>query len=303
MDERDVPASVDRPAADIGIAVGQGDEQKRIESLLIDDSDSLRSFAYIAEQEVRVVNSGKNRFGSLLALSLLCALLFGVGYYYLTHMSAQQPPVTKLSLYVSPKLPVPARPIIDIPATVAAVAEETSSPDLNTAVAEKKELETKKSVVTPRVDIAVPLFTVTVGPFINDDELQQAMSRLQEFGFQPQKKPGRGQVTMIRLLEGIYPEKEARMHLVTLKEVTKTAFLLPDGKKLAVYAGSFHQEIGARQLQAELAHEMINVALVDSKITMNGTMLTALQADQQTAREVAAHISSLGLQTQVIEKK
>lgn len=48
---------------------------------------------------------------------------------------------------------------------------------------------------------------------------------------------------------------------------------------------------------------MINVALVDSKITMNGTMLTALQADQQTAREVAAHISSLGLQTQVIEKK
>ncbi|MDX2481326.1 MAG: hypothetical protein QNK24_13460 [Desulfuromusa sp.] len=279
------------------------DEQKRIESLLLDDSDSSRSVEHIAEQEVRAVSSGKNRLGSLLVLALLCALLLGAGYYYLANMTAPQPPVTPLSLYVSPKLPVPARPIIDLSATVAAVAEETSSPDLNTASAKKIELEKKTSVVTPRVASAVPLFTVTVGPFINDVELQQAISWLQELGFQPQKKPGRGQVTMVRLLEGIYPEEEARMHLATLKKVTKSAFILPDGGNLAVYAGSFHQENRARQLQDELADEMVNVALVGSTITMNGTMLTALQADRQTAREVAAHISSLGLQAQVLEKK
>ena len=56
-------------------------------------------------------------------------------------------------------------------------------------------------------------------------------------------------------------------------------------------------------MQADLAQKMINVSLVDSEVTMNGTILVTLQADQQTAREVAAHISSLGLHSQLMKKK
>ena len=41
-------------------------------------------------------------------------------------------------------------------------------------------------------------------------------------GLPPQKIPGRGQVTMIRLLEGIYPEAEARNRLKELKKTVKS---------------------------------------------------------------------------------
>jgi hypothetical protein len=155
----------------------------------------------------------------------------------------------------------------------------------------------------PFIDNTVPLYIVTVGPFINAVELRQAIALLQELGMQPREKKGRGQVSMIRLFEGVYPEPEARIHLKELKKVVKSAFLLPAGDKLAVYTGSFHHESQARKMQDELVDKMINVSLVDSEVTMNGTMLIALQADKQTASEVLTHISSLGLHTQMIEKK
>ncbi len=288
-DERDVPDLVDNPAEN-----GRPTEQKkRLESLLLDDSDSAESVDHLVDREVKVVGGGTiNLFGSLFILVLLCALLLGSGYYFLGRLPPQQPADSLQSYYVSPKLPIPVRPKIDIPAAVAVITEEVSSSE-----------PVKTAAVVLVVNSKTPLFTVTVGPFINDVDLQQAVSRLRELGFQPQKKPGRGQVTMIRLLAGRYSAVEARQHLEDLKKVVKSAFLLAEGDSLAVYAGSFHQEDRALQMQADLAQEMINVSLVDSEVTMNGTMLVALQADQQTAREVAAHIASLGLHTQLLKKE
>jgi len=301
VDKQDVSAPVDGFA---GAGARQVNDQKRIESLLLDDADSMRAVEPIADQEVKVVGAGKfGRFGLWIALALLCVLLFGAGYYYLGNMPSPQPPVNQLSHYVSPKLPMPARPEIVLATAVATVAKKVSVTDLNTVSVKKTDQEKKDPVAPPSVTTEVPLFTVSVGPFVNDDELQQAINQLQELGFQSQKKPGRGQVTMIRLLEGIYPAEEGKIRLAALKKVVKSAFLLPDGDKLALYAGSFHQESRARQMQDDLAHEMINVSLIDSEVTMNGTTLTTLQADQQTAREVAAHISSLGLYTQMVEIK
>jgi len=293
VDERDVPDLVDTPVEKL--AAGRPtDQKKRLESLLLDDSDSAESVDHLVDREVKVVGGGTNNlFGSLFILVLLCALLLGAGYYFLGRLPPPQPADNPQSYYVSPKLPIPARPKIDIPAAVAVITEEVSSP----------EPVEKAAVVVPVVLPETPLFTVTVGPFINDIDVQQAASRLRELGFQAQKKPGRGQVTMIRLLEGRYPAAEARQHLENLKKVVESAFLLPEGDTLAVYAGSFHQENRAQQMQADLVEEMIIVSLVDSEVTMNGTMLVVLQADQQTAREVAAHIASLGLHTQLLKKE
>lgn len=294
MDEQDISKPVEKSSEETGIAARKVSKQKSLESLLLDDSAGTRSVERIAEQEVRVVSKRKTRSsGSLLVLVLLGVLLLGVGYFYLGNVSAPNPPVRQQSNYLSPKLPVPERPKVEILAAVDIAAEKVS--------AAKSEQQVPADI--PSVEMEVPLFTVTVGPFINTAEVQQAISRLQELGFQPQKSPGHGQVTMVRLLEGIYPAEEARVHLARLKKVVDSAFLLPDGNNLAVYAGSFHQKERARQMQDDLARERVNVTLVDSEITMGGTMLAALQADQQTAREVAAHISSLGLQTQVLEKK
>ena len=288
VDEQDIPISVKKSVEGMGDTKSMT-EQKRLESLLLDDSDNERPVQYLAEQEIRVVSSGKtNRFGLLIGLVLLFFAI-GSGYYYLSNINALQLSTPQSNLYSSPKLPVPARPKIDIP--VAVDVAKVSTPGKRVAG------------VTPLVASEIPLFTVTVGPFINSVELRQAMSQLQELGLNPQKNPGRGPIRMIRLLEGVYPAAKARARLAMVQKVVKSAFLMPDGDNLAVYAGSFHQEDRAQQLQEDLADKMLNVTLVNSDITMDGTMLTALQADQQTAREVAGHISSFGLQAQVFEKK
>ncbi len=293
MDEQDIPESIETFSEKTGLVERQVSQQKSLESLLLDDSGDTRSVERIAEQEVRVVSKRTTgRSGSFLTLILLGILLLGMGYYSLDNMPSQNPPASEQNHYVSPKLPVPVRPKIEIP-VVGVIVEKDSY------------LESDKDVIAavPLVDIKAPLYTVTVGPFIQSDELQHAISSLQELGLHPQKSLGYGQVSMIRLLEGIYPEAEARAHLVRLKKAVNSAFILPSGDKLAVYSGSFHQRVRAQQMRDDLANKRIDVTLVDSEITMKGTMLAALQADQQTAREVAAHISSLGLHTQVSEKK
>ncbi|MCD6188358.1 MAG: hypothetical protein J7K09_09360 [Desulfuromusa sp.] len=286
VDEQDVPESADRPAE--GLAADRSTaKKKRLELLLIDDPDHVASDKHIVDREVKVFGEGtKNLFALLIVLILFCALVLGICYYFLNRLPLSQLPENQQSYYVSPRLPVPERPKTDNSAIVTAV-----------------ESGKKASVVSSTVNLETPLFTVTVGPFINDVDLQQAIGLLHELGLSPQRIPGRGQVTMIRLLEGVYPAAEARNHLEKLKKTVKSAFLLPMGDKLAVYAGSFHQEKRAREMQKNLAHELVKVSLVDIEVNMNGTLLAALQADQQTASEVAAHISSLGLSTQILEQK
>ena len=279
--------AIDRQDVPIADQIG---DQKRLESLLLDDADRKQT---ISVDEIKNFANRKTGYsGTLIILSLLAILfLLVVGYYYLKTISLSQSPVEQVVFYTSPRQPIPARQKTE-PATTEV-----------TIVTKGVELEKEAPEVVPTVDNVIPLFTVNVGPFIRETELQQAISWLREIGFQAQKKLGRGQVVMIRLLEGIYPAEEAQVHLVALKQVVDSAFLMPDGDNLAVYAGSFREDSQARLLRDELAQRMIRVSLVDSEVTMNGTMLTVLQADRKTAGEVAAHISSLGLNTHIVEKK
>ena len=290
MGEQDISIVVDDSTGQTNQIVAD----KRLESLLFDSSASSQSVDGVVLPSVSIIGDRKtNSHRALIMLLLFCALLFGAGYYYVSNLTSPRFPVTQMEQYVSPLIPVPVRPKVDLPLAFAGKGD----------AAPLAEIETDSSVTAPFVASTVPLFTVAVGPFINAADLQQAASLLKDLGLQPQKIPGRGQVTMIRLLEGVYPEAEARVHLKKLKKTVKSAFLLPLGDKLAVYVGSFHQESQARKMQNELALQMVKVSLVDSEVTMNGTLLVALQADQQTANEVAAHISSLGLYTQLLEKR
>lgn len=254
----------------------------------------LEKVEHAVRQRVGVVSDGKiNRLGLEIVLLIFCLFLLGAGYYYLSRVIVPQSPQTQLSWYVSPMITIPVRSEENV-----SVAEVSSSQDIPPI---KTEQET--ALVLSFVDDAIPLFTVTVGPFINTAELHRAIGLLREHGMQPQEKAGRGPVTMIRLLEGVYPAAVARIRLAELRKIVNSAFLLPMGDQLGVYVGSFHQESQAQKMRDDLAGEMIDVLLVDSEVVMSGTLLIALQADQQTANEVLTHISSLGLHTQVREKK
>ena len=294
MVEQKIPATVNSPAEQTDIGTDKVDVQKRLEALLFDNSSAPEKVEHAVQQRVGVVSDGRiNRIGLLIILLTFCLLLLGMGYYSLSCVIVPQSPQTQLSQYNSPMIPIPVRPEENVSAPE--VSSTKDIPPIKT--------EQESALEPPFVADEIPLFTITVGPFINTTELHRAIGLLQELGIQPQEKAGRGPVAMVRLLEGVYPAATARIRLAELKKIVNSAFLLPVGDQLGVYVGSFHQESQARKMRDDLAEQMIDVSLVDNEVMMSGTLLIALQADQQTANEVVTHISSLGLHTQVREKK
>lgn len=276
---------------------GQGRPQKRLEELLLDESDGTPTSGLNCAQEVKVVGARRgNHFISLLVLFVVLLFVLGIGFIYLKSPENYQPVGAQHHYFTSKKIPIPVRS-----ETVSSnvVAAETAAASTNMKPVETEPHEKKMTEPTPPLS----LFSVSVGPLISDEEVTQAVHQLQELGFQPEKTQGRGMVTMIRLLEGTYSPAVARRHLQKLKNNVKSAFLLPQGNKLSVFAGSFHQEKRAAKLRDELAAKNIDVTLVDGHVEMGGTKLVVLQADRKTAQEVADHLSELGLKTGIIENK
>ncbi len=270
-------------------------EQKRLESLLLENGGDV-------EAEVKKL-SGRwfLRPGYLFLLLFFCLSFAGIGYFYLDNTLVKKKPSSPLSHYTSPRQSIPARP--EVMTDTFAVEEAVKAPS-DTVKTSVTLSETSNSAVAPPQKNDVLLFDVKVGPFIGKNELAQAISTLKQLGFQPEESRSSGPVRMIRLQQGIYPEDEARTQLKKLQQKVESAFILPaEEGMLAVYAGSFHREEGARELQDELAREQIDVSLVETEVVMTGTMLTVLQADQQTARGVADHIATFGFHTRIEKKK
>ncbi|MEA3544196.1 MAG: hypothetical protein U9R69_03140, partial [Thermodesulfobacteriota bacterium] len=255
--EPEISVVEDRPD---GVVSRKIERQVELESPLPGGSDSMRAVKRIADQEVKVVgDEKKHQLASLFMLLSVAIFLLGAGCY-LFFSPALSTPVSQQIQGDSVKLPIPAR-------------------------SENKQ----KALAVAAVATESPFFTVRAGPFLGDAELRQTVTWLQTLGLKSQKSSGHGQITMFRLLEGVYPAAVARTRLLVLKKVVRSAFLLPDGDNLAVYAGSFHQKNRAQQLRDDLLHEKINVTLVDSKMKISGTLLTVLSVDQETVSAVVAH--------------
>ncbi len=183
---------------------------------------------------------------------------------------------------------------------------------LPVAEVEVEEMDTGEQVQVPSVNAELPtaqngdpvtedepLYRVEVGPIVSNDELERATALLIDSGFRPQPQAGTGTVDMIRLLEGIYPLAEAQERLEQLRAEFPTAFLLPDGDRWALYIGSFSDRDRARNQQRSLAERDIQVAQVDSQLTMSGTLLIVAHADEKTAEGIAAEIRSSGLRARI----
>jgi hypothetical protein len=159
--------------------------------------------------------------------------------------------------------------------------------------------------VTTAAQVAVPagLYSVLVGPFLTKAALAKATQQLQALGFNPQRTEGRGTVTMIRLLEGLYPETEARQRYAQIKLKVGDLFMLPSGDKLAIYVGSFSDAGRADKYVKQLAAKGIKVAKVTTDVEMSGHLLLAVQVEQveqEAARQAAELISKTGLNTQIV---
>ena len=140
-----------------------------------------------------------------------------------------------------------------------------------------------------------------IGPCLNRSELERADSYLSSQGLDAQRTSGTGLVKFFRVLEGVYPPEEARQQLDILKKSGCPAFLMPEGKQLALYVGSFRNSAGALRQKKLLERKRVKVtAIIEKEIEKQGEMLLVEQVDAQLAETILRQIVKQGLPAKVI---
>lgn len=180
----------------------------------------------------------------------------------------------------------------------ASLAVPTQSADRVSAVTEDHFAPATKSATTAPAK-PDPLCSIEIGPSNNKQVLEQANDMLHSRGFDARQISGTGMMKVTRLLEGVYPTDEAHKRLQDLKKIVE-AFVLPEGEKLAIYVGSFHETDRAIRYAELLAEKKIAVTPVAVEIEMQGKILVVKQLGRQTAESISEQMSSLGLIAKVI---
>lgn len=303
----------------------------------MEDGAAKVSFKDLAEQEVK---THKGRGGPLRWLLVLMVFLLVAGlagWYLYPLLMTDRPSAQVEEVQVEKRMAMPLRTSppqesdtektpddalvtvpSETPADVPAEMSEASIEAIPETVGEvaTESVDSSEDVQIPSVSVersaeetsvAVgddePLYRVQVGPIVSNDEVERVTTLLIDKGFRPQLQSGSGTVDMIRLLEGIYPLEQAQERLDELQAEFPAAFLLPDGNRWALYIGSFSDRERARRQQRALAERQIQVAQVDSQLTMSGTLLIIAHADEKTAEGIAAEIRSSGLRVRIEIKR
>jgi hypothetical protein len=154
---------------------------------------------------------------------------------------------------------------------------------------------TNKSPAEPSI-----LFSMQIGPSLNKRELERADTYLRSQGLDAQQTSGTGMVKFFRLLEGVYPPAEARKRMEALKKAGCSAFVVPEGRHLALYAGSFHQPGSALSAKKSLQRKQIKVTVREHDVEKQGTMLLVHRVEPQLAEKIAKQMLKHRLATNEI---
>ncbi len=141
----------------------------------------------------------------------------------------------------------------------------------------------------------VKLQTLKIGPCLNQHELGLATAILNHYALNAEQSAGSGLVAIVRLLEGTYPPIDARERLIILKRKVPSAFVLPKGSQLGLYAASFHELERAVKFVKTLKQKQIKVAIVPAKVELNGKMLLTKQLDNNIATKISAELKNNNL--------
>lgn len=273
----------------------------------------------IATGEVQAVEQPPKRSSGSLLMLLMLVVLLGGGYYLFSEGYFDQAPavisgqqnqqVKRYAIDKQVRVEVLAQQQVVAAEDLGKTTTKPTAPvkplvveQVVTPVPPVKKVKTAAAVVPVKTQTKVenkPLFRVLVGPYLTQSGVEAAAQKLRGLGLTTATTRGRGKVAMTRLLEGVYPQDKARQRLQTVKDHVADAFMLPAGDKWAIYVGSFTDAKRALQYAEKLTGNGLTVTPVVSDVEMNGKMLIAAQSEQPRAKEIAARINAIGLQTQV----
>ncbi|MBI2354638.1 MAG: SPOR domain-containing protein [Deltaproteobacteria bacterium] len=156
------------------------------------------------------------------------------------------------------------------------------------AAADKKPAKVKKAAAE---DGKAPagLWTLVVGSYLLEDALATDLVRVRKAGLEAAVRPGtRRKSPMNRLFLAEYGERStARAELDKLKRHTSDAFIIEQGGKYAVYAGSYLLDARAASEKERLAAAGFTLALKRVEVEIPSKILTAGSFNDKKAAEDA----------------
>ncbi|KAB0665826.1 SPOR domain-containing protein [Oryzomonas japonica] len=209
-------------------------------------------------------------------------------------------PVTKQQPAGAVKKPAPAQGS-DKKSAEAAKAPGKSQAGAAAVPAKKAAPATaKKDTVKPKPAPAKATgpWTVVVGNYVLEEAMATDLSRVKGAGIETAVKPGgRKKSAMNRLLAGEYPSRvEAQQELDKLKRYTSDAFIMDQGGKFAVYAGSYLLTARAGSEKERLAAAGINLTVKHAEVSIpSKTLVAGTFSDRKGADAVLKKLKGLGI--------
>ena len=140
-------------------------------------------------------------------------------------------------------------------------------------------------------------WTVVVGSYVLEDAMASDLARVRGAGLEAAvKEGGRRKTAMNRLLADEYPTRdEAQKKLDTLKKHTSDAFILEQGGKFSVYAGSYLLTERADSEKERLAAAGIMLAIRHADVSIPAKLLTAgTFCDKKAADSAVKKLKGIG---------
>jgi type IV secretory pathway VirB10-like protein len=195
----------------------------------------------------------------------------------------------------APAAPTPAKPAAT-PQPVAKPAAPAAAKPQAAAVATKPPQKEQKKV-------SKAAYTILVGEFVLDKSIQHEKALLKKLGIGPVRQSTVKRLEpMTRLkLSAHNDREEAVAQLAKLKTVYGDGFMLPEGGKYIVYAGSFFLEGPAAKAQDRLYDKGFKTVMVKTKVPVPVVRLTAGGfASQEDAQKAVALLQKKGVKARIL---
>lgn len=148
------------------------------------------------------------------------------------------------------------------------------------------------------------VFSLETGPLVLPRELASAEKALRRLGFEPRRMSARQEVTLIRLRAGEYPPAEAKTRLAELLASVPSAFSLPRGDQVAVYAATYYDIDKARTFADQLYGKGIRLEEEQAQVAITVQRLRfGSFPDRAAAARAADRTAAAGLETSIVRQR
>lgn len=181
----------------------------------------------------------------------------------------------------------------------------TKTADKKPAVAAKKSIQVKVPNAAKEIKPSTSPWSVLVGNYVLEEALAADMGRVRKAGFKPAIKPAaRKKSMMSRLFVSEHSDRvAAQSTLEKLNRYTSDAFVLEQGGKFAVYAGSYLQKEAANSERERLKAAGITATVKHAYIAIPTQSLSVGPFKNKKEAETAlGRLKSAGIKATLSQK-